>query len=426
MSVKFIHARVTNPSPSHSQLQERSPMSIKKLSLSSALSGRTHNPKKRSGGAKLSSAARQLIADGLSHREDNPRKKRKARKGRKAAAGRRLKKGSAEAKARMAKLRAMKGTKKSRKGRKGRKSRKGAARRAASSAVATSRKASSKGRKARKGASRRGRKTASRRNNPSARVRHALAKHGRKHNPGFDVKTTLIETAILLGGTLAALYVQPHINKFLADTVGLKDKNLGFAKLVGAALTAAGGIYLQERFGDKIGYDIRPATYALATFMAVEGFQESGLAPAAAAPTTASPDAKPGNGTFMLTGPVAPANGTFALTGPSMMATVLPGLNDPNAMLGSYGMHGLGYEDYGMHGTEGDSWDDADYGVDFTDYGMGATVLANLSESNAMLGSIFDQEDPMHGTIFTASELPQAVVAPHNVMQGQVSVPQMC
>ena len=396
-------------------------MSIKKLSLSSALSGRSHNPKKRSGGAKLSSAARQLIADGLSHREDNPRKKRKARKGRKAAAGRRLKKGSAEAKARMAKLRALKGTKKSRKGRKGRKSRKGAARRAASAAVAVSRKTSSKGRKARKGASRRGRKTASRRRNPSARVRHALAKHGRKHNPGFDVKTTLIETAILLGGTLAALYVQPHISKFLADTVGLKDKNLGYAKIVGAALTAAGGIYLQERFGDKIGYDIRPATYALATFMAVEGFQESGLAPAAAAAAPAAA-VEPAKGTFMLTGPAAPANGTFALTGPSMMATVLPGLNDPNAMLGSYGMHGLGYEDYGMHGTDdyGDSWDDADYG-------MGATVLANLSESNAMLGSIFDQEDPMHGTIFTASELPQAVVAPHNVMQAsQVSVPQMC
>jgi len=393
-------------------------MSIKKLSLSSALSGRTHNPKKRSGGAKLSSAARQLIADGLSHREDNPRKKRKARKGRKAAAGRRLKKGSAEAKARMAKLRAMKGTKKSRKGRKGRKSRKGAARRAATAAVATSRKASSKGRKARKGASRRGRKTASRRNNPSMRVRHALAR-ARKHNPGFDVKTTLIETAILLGGTLAALYVQPHINKFLAETVGLKDKNLGYAKIVGAALTAAGGIYLQERFGDKIGYDIRPATYALATFMAVEGFQESGLAPAAEAPKTATPGVGNEKGTFMLTGPAA---GTFALTGPSMMATVLPGLNDPNAMLGSHGMHGLGYEDYGMHGSG-----DYDYDGDGDGYGMGATVLANLSETNAMTGSIFDQEDPMHGTIFTASELPQAVVAPHNVMQGgQVSVPQMC
>lgn len=354
-------------------------MSIKKLSLSSALSGRSHNPKKRSGGAKLSSAARQLIADGLSHREDNPRKKRKSRKGRKAAAGR-LRKGSAEAKARMAKLRAMKGKKRGRKGRKGRKS---AARRAAAAAVAVSRKSSSKRRRSRKaasGRSRRGAKRGMRRNNPSARVRHALARHGRKHNPGFDVKGTLIETAILLGGTFAALYVQPYINKFLSETVKLEGKNLGYAKLVGAALTAVGGIYLQERFGDKIGYDIRPATYALATFMAVEGFQGAELAPA--------------HGTFALTGPAA---GTFALTGPSMSATVLPGLGDPNAMLGSHS------------------------------YGMGATVLANLPETNAMLGSIFDQEDAMHGTIFTAAELPQAVVAPHNVMQGgQVVAPQMC
>jgi hypothetical protein len=57
---------------------------------------------------------------------------------------------------------------------------------------------------------------------------------------------------------------------------------------------------------------------------------------------------------------------------------------------------------------------------------MGATVLENLPETNAMLGSIFDDEG-MLGTVFTAAELPVPVVAPHSVMQGnQVTVPQMC
>ena len=74
MSVKWIPARVTNPSPSHSQFQENE-MSIQKMSLHDALA-RVGNPRLRRGGAKLSASARDLIDAGLG-RASNPRKKKK-------------------------------------------------------------------------------------------------------------------------------------------------------------------------------------------------------------------------------------------------------------------------------------------------------------------------------------------------------------
>ncbi len=90
------------------------------------------------------------------------------------------------------------------------------------------------------------------------------------------------------------------------------------------------------------------------------------------------------------------------------------------------GTDAYGYDDYD-YSYDGDDYGTSDMNGSYDDYGMGATVLANLPETNAMLGSIFDDSDSMHGTVFTAAELPVPSVAPHSVMQGnQVTVPQMC
>jgi hypothetical protein len=208
------------------------------------------------------------------------------------------------------------------------------------------------------------------------------------------VKATLIQTGLLVAGAFIAARLAPIVGNGLSSIGYLKEnpKFIGYAHLAAGALVAVAGDYLQERFGGKIGFDIRPAAIAAGAVLAYDGLKRAELVPA--------------SGVMALTGPAA---GTFALTGPSPAmngALVLPGLNDPNAMLGTYD-----YSD--MHGSYGD-------------YGMGATVLENLPETNAMLGSIFDDEG-MLGTVFTAAELPVPVVAPHSVMQGnQVTVPQMC
>jgi hypothetical protein len=208
----------------------------------------------------------------------------------------------------------------------------------------------------------------------------------------FDVKAALIQAGLIVAGAFAAAQLAPFVGNQLAKIGYLKEnpKVVGYVHLAAGALVAVAGDYLQERFGSKLGFDLRPAAIAAGAVLAYDGLKRADIVSA--------------SGTFALTGPAA---GTFALTGPAMNgALVLPNLNDPNAMLGSYG-----YGD--MHGSD--------------DYGMGATVLANLPETNAMLGSIFDGEDSMLGTVFTAAELPVPVVAPHSVMQAsQVTVPQMC
>jgi hypothetical protein len=337
--------------------------SIRKLSLSSA---RSANPGQR--GGRLSAATKRAIAGALAARSANPKTKGKGKgkgkKGKKAQ----FKKGSAAAKAwgrEMARLRAAKAGKKGKgkgkgKGKAGKKMTAAQKKALAKARAAKAAKGGKKGKRSRMKGTMKG---------SLSGVVSLRAANGRRRNPGFDVKRALIESAVLVGGTFAAAFAMPHITKFLEGTLGLSGSTLGYAKIVGAALTVVGGAYAQDRFGAKLGFDLQPATYAIATFMAHDGLIAAGLVDA---PAT-------GGGTFALTGPAA---GTMELTGPSMNG-YLPSINDPNAMLGT---------------------------------GMGATVLANLPETNAMLGSIF-----------TAGELPYPPVSPHNVMQGnQVAVPQMC
>ena len=380
---------------------------MKKMSLHDALS-RVGNPRLRRGGAKLSASARDLIDAGLD---------RVANKGKKKAKRKTTAKGKTRKVAK--KKPAKKSTKVTAKKRKSGKSRKAsrkalAARARAAGAGSPEMAAYMASIRGKKGKGKAKKKRSKRAANPSARVRHAHASardaNGRKkrrrsvkrhraharrrHNPGFDVKATLIQTGLIVAGAFIAARLAPLVGDGLSKIGFLKDnpKFVGYAHLAAGALVAVAGDYLQERFGGKIGFDVRPAAIAAGAVLAYDGLKRADLVPA--------------SGTFALTGPAA---GTFALTGPSPAmngALVLPNLNDPNAMLGTHDyMHGLGYEDYGM----------------------GATVLANLPETNAMLGSIFDDGDPMNGTIFTAAELPVPVVAPHSVMQGnQVTVPQMC
>ena len=449
MSVKWIPARVTNPSPSHSQFQENE-MSIQKMSLHDALA-RVGNPRLRRGGAKLSASARDLIDAGLG-RASNPRKKKKtSTKKAKTAYKAKVKSSAKKAKSKSkSKSKAKGGRPKAG----SKQAREMMARvRAGMSPTGGKKKAKSKSKKKGK---------ASRAKNPSARVRAAHAKHRhenptlaldgrvangkrgvnrhraharRHHNPAFDVKGLLIQTGLVIAGAFVAAKLIPLVANGLGKVGMFKGegaKNVGFAHILGAVAVAAAGDFVNSRYGAKIGFDIQPATIAIAAIMAYDGLQRANIVEDVSLVAPVAPAA----GTFALTGQASPALGSialtgrapnpqFALTGPAMSgALVLPGLNDPNAMLGT---DAYGYDDYD-YSYDGDDYGTSDMNGSYDyDYGMGATVLANLPETNAMLGSIFDDSDSMHGTVFTAAELPVPSVAPHSVMQGnQVTVPQMC
>jgi len=145
--------------------------------------------------------------------------------------------------------------------------------------------------------------------------------------------------------------------------------------LLGAAATIVAGDYVTDKFGSKIGFDIKPATYAIATLMAHSGMVGAGLVQ---------------KGTIALTGPLTSGNNG--------------GYND----LLDYGTAMQGDYCAPMNGTMG-------------------LILPNYEEPNAMLGSIF-----------TDSQLPFPAVAPHSVMQAssddfpratfgqQVVAPVMC
>lgn len=439
MSVKWIPARVTNPSPSHSQFQENE-MSIQKMSLHDALA-RVGNPRLRRGGAKLSASARDLIDAGLG-RASNPRKKKKTStkkaktaykakvkssakkaksksKSKSKAKGGRPKAGSKQAREMMARVRAgmspTGGKKKAKSKKKGKSSR-------AKNPSARVRAAHAKHRHANPTLALDGRVANGKRN-----VRRHRAHARRHHNPAFDVKGLLIQTGLVVAGAFVAAKLIPLVATGLGKLgmfQGESAKNVGYAHILGAVAVAAAGDFVNSRYGAKIGFDIQPATIAIAAIMAYDGLQRANIVD----------DVKTASGTFALTGQASPALGSialtgrapnpqFALTGPAMSgALVLPGLNDPNAMLGT---DAYGYDDYD-YSYDGDDYGTSDMNGSY-DYGMGATVLANLPETNAMLGSIFDDSDSMHGTVFTAAELPVPSVAPHSVMQGnQVTVPQMC
>lgn len=110
-----------------------------------------------------------------------------------------------------------------------------------------------------------------RKHNPSRR-RRAIK---RRRNPGFDVKSSLISAAVLLGGTFLAAKAVPWIETKLAAMDTFKDpKTLGYVMLAGAAVTIVGGEYLQKKFGSS-KFDLAPAAYAIATYMALRGFRKT-------------------------------------------------------------------------------------------------------------------------------------------------------
>jgi hypothetical protein len=140
-----------------------------------------------------------------------------------------------------------------------------------------------------------------------------LGKAARRSNPGFNLKSSLIQSAVLVAGVFAASQVVPMIEKFIQESTGLEPKAQGYVKILGAAGTVVLGDFLADKFGSKLGFDIRPATYAIATYMAVNGLRGADLI----------------DGSVALSGPVVPMTGTMGL--------ILPP-NPTNPMTGTMGL----------------------------------------------------------------------------------------
>ena len=120
---------------------------------------------------------------------------------------------------------------------------------------------------------------ASRKANPGhARRRNAL-RRARRSNPGFDVKAALIESAVLVGGTVAAIYAVPFIESKLKELAPdtFQGKTLAAVQLLGAAATVVGGHFLQKKYGKKI--DLMPAAYSIATIMALRAVKNADILP---------------------------------------------------------------------------------------------------------------------------------------------------
>ena len=120
---------------------------------------------------------------------------------------------------------------------------------------------------------------ASRKANPGhARRRNAL-RRVRRSNPGFDVKSALIESAVLVGGTIAAIYAVPFIESKLKELAPdtFQGKTLAAVQLLGAAATVVGGHFLQKKYGKKI--DLMPAAYSIATVMALRAVKNADILP---------------------------------------------------------------------------------------------------------------------------------------------------
>lgn len=112
----------------------------------------------------------------------------------------------------------------------------------------------------------------SRKHNPRRR-RHSVKR--RRSNPGFDVKSALISSAVLIGGTYLAAKIVPWIESKVSEMApSLSGKTLGYSMLLGAAATIVGGDYLQKKFGSS-KVDLKPAAYAIATYMAIRGLRKA-------------------------------------------------------------------------------------------------------------------------------------------------------
>jgi hypothetical protein len=287
--MEWIPARVTNPAPLHNKLEKESNMASRKH---------------RRGGPRLSAAAKRLLAGS---RKANPKKKRSVRR-----QNPRLVAGSAEAKKRMAYLRSLKKKRTAN----GRKRRRNPAAAGVAGAIQSAIARSANGKKRRSVRRGRSHSLSMRAANGKSRRLHRVRRH---RNPGFDLKKSLIQSAVLVAGVLAAAKIVPMIEGQINKITGLNAQTQGYIKLLGAAATIVGGDYLADKFGSKIGFDVRPATYAIATYMAISGLRGAGFM----------------DGTVVLSGPLmAGMSGTMGyLNGP--LTPVLPNYMEPNAMLGS-------------------------------------------------------------------------------------------
>lgn len=298
--MEWIPARVTNPAPLHNRFEGEKKMA--------------KNRSSRRGGPRKGASARSLLAGALS-RANNPR-------------GSKLRKGSPEAKAFMARLRAMRhanphkkgpgtlrdylskrGKELGKTGQRSNRNRKGKSARVAnigaSSAIAANIRSKNAGM-------------------PIRRARRALA--GRAKNPGFDLKRSLIESAVLLAGVFAASKIMPIIEKQIEGITGLNDGTRGYIKIAGALATIVGVDYAADKFGSKLGFDIRPAGYALATFMAIKGLKGAGLITMDGSDYMA--------GTLGISGPVVVGGEVYGTDMAGTMGLILPP-GPENSMTGS-------------------------------------------------------------------------------------------
>ena len=328
--MEWIPARVTNPSPMHNHFEKENSMSIRNSY--------------RRGGPR---AAHKSLLGGLSAlRNVNPKKKSAAKRRRN---GSKLVKGSAAAKARMAALRALRGSKSGGAKRKknpplrGFKAIKGRAKRkrnpavgGVASAIALAQRQQNKKRSyftSGNAGYDAGRKTGRIANGRKAHGRKRSSIAARRRNPSFDIKQSLIESAVLVGGVYIGGIIMGFVEKKLTEMSGLNAATAGYLKLLGAAATIVAGDYVTDKFGSKIGFDIKPATYAIATLMAHSGMVGAGLVQ---------------KGTIALTGPLTSGGGYNDLLdygtamqsdyGSAMggtMGLILPNYEEPNAMLGS-------------------------------------------------------------------------------------------
>ena len=343
--MEWIPARVTNPAPLHNRFEGDKNMAS--------------NRQSRRGGPRKGASARSLLAGALS-RSKNPR-------------GSKLRKGSPVAKAFMARLRAMrhdnphkkgpgtlrdylskKGAELGKTGQRSNRNRKGKGKGAAATKTALTR-VPNLGASGAIAANIRSKNAGM----PKRRAQRALA--ARAKNPGFDLKRSLIESAVLLAGVFAASKIMPIIEKQIECITGLNDATRGYIKIAGALATIVGIDYAADKFGSQLGFDIRPAGYALATFMALKGFKGAGLI---------TMDGS--EGYSHMNGYDGYMNGTLGISGPVV----------------------VGGEVYGadMAGTMG--------------------LILPPGPENSMTGSIFSD-----------AQLPFPAVAPHSVMQGGMGAP---
>lgn len=242
-----------------------------------------------------------------------------------------------------------------------------------------------------------GYKLVARKNNPAKRKRRALS--SRRRNPAFDVKSILMKGGILIAGAFVANYITPKIEGLLVglfagdvptDAAKAADYKksiqdnlsmLGYVELLGAVGTIALGEYLQQKFGSA-DLDLKPATYAIATHMALRGISNA-----------------------------FPSGDTEAAVAANIDARVSE-LAASQGLKGRYGLHGtLGGT---MRGTMG-------YGP-----GPDATGLRPVMGDTAIVdgrrglpsyqGGV---NSAMLGAIMTDAEIGPAVV-PHNPMAGLI------